>query len=78
MSEKEIGVRISLREEGDWVIAYLAQPGMMDGSYMLGSILTRILEKDDEIYLRWKAIMKDVIARGLEPPAPPHDKSGNG
>jgi hypothetical protein len=89
MAETKIEVRLAIREEGKWVNAYLSEPGTMEGALLLGSILTSILENDDEIFLRWKSIMQDVLARGLEDlgirmtrmeerPAPPHEKAGNG
>lgn len=89
MSEKKsINVRLAIREEGEWVNAYLAHVGTMDGSILIGSILKGIVEKDTRLWEQWKSVMTAALQMGIEEisgmvpemveqAAPPHERAGN-
>ena len=66
MSElKELGVRLAIRREGDFVNAYLARQGTMDDARLLASISHGIAE-NPEFFGRWKALMSDVLADSVK------------
>jgi hypothetical protein len=81
-----IGVRLAIRHEGKFVNAYLARSDSMDDAMLLGSLLTTIA-MNEPIWLRWKALMSDVLASMVEDifgqrpdmpeqQAPEHERSG--
>jgi hypothetical protein len=86
--EKKIPLRLAMRVEGDWWVAYLAQDDTMEGAHRLGSIL--ICAVIDNPYLRNQFIklMQEMITHGMhkafdrtpvwdEPePAPQSERSG--
>ncbi len=85
--KKTIGVRLAIRTEGEWLKAYVAMADTMDDAMLVGSLLKAIAESDDALWLRWKALMSNVMAGavakafGVEPEmtersAPEHERSG--
>jgi hypothetical protein len=84
---KPVTLRLALRCEGDWWVAYLAEQTTMDGAFEIGRILlgavTRPARKQAFQDLMQK-VMTDAIrdrfgvrAIGLEVrPAPEHEKAG--
>jgi hypothetical protein len=58
---KKLGVRLALRVEGDWWVAYLALENTMDGAKRLGSILMGIVENSHERRQAFQSLMQDVM-----------------
>lgn len=83
----EIGMRLAIRREGNWVNAYLAKSETMEDALIIGSIALVIAEQGD-IFLRWKDVMTGAMTIvikefcGQEPEmteraAPEHERSGS-
>lgn len=88
MSElKTLPVRLALRVEGDWWVAYLAQADTMDGAKRMGSILMGIVE-DKKRKQAFMDLMRDAmddaikeltdgaVTHWTERPAPQAERSG--
>jgi hypothetical protein len=79
-------VRLAMRVEGDWWVAYIATSNSMDGAHRLGSILLSIVQDKDrkQAFMDlMKSAMADAIvdAFGQQPtwteePAPEAERSG--
>lgn len=87
MSEmKDIGIRLAIRREGEFVNAYLAQRSTMDGAKLLGSLAVDVAQHV-VIFDAWKSLMSGVMEAAIqtlfkqkpdmrEEPAPEHERSG--
>lgn len=80
-------IRLAIRREGEFVNAYHAASGTMDGAMLVGSIRVSILDAHKDIWEDWKALMSRAYqtvvhdATGCEVemnegPAPEHERSG--
>jgi hypothetical protein len=87
-SMKKIPMRLAMRVEGDWWVAYLAKPDTMDGAEKIGMILMGIARDPErkQVFLDlMKAAMGDAIkdVTGTTPDwneprdAPESERSGN-
>lgn len=86
-TEKTMGLRLAMRVEGDWWVAYAAEPQTMTGAVRLGQIAMSVVA-DPNRKRAFMEIMKsfigDVLAEGgakgvewpEERPAPEHERSG--
>ena len=54
-------LRIALREEGDWWMAYVARPGTMEGALPIASIRMAIVRQSIEHKEAFIELMKDII-----------------
>lgn len=66
MKTKQLPIRLAMRVEGDWWVAYLAQADTMDGAKRLGSILLGIAEKNPEHKRVFMELMTAVLADAIE------------
>jgi hypothetical protein len=85
---KPPALRLALRREGDWWVAYLAEAQTMDGAFEIGRVLFGAVitsyARQREFMALMQAIMTDAIhdrfgvrATGFEiRPAPEHEKAG--
>ncbi len=80
-------VRLALRSEGNWWVAYLAHAGTMEGSHELGRIDLAIVQSAPAHKQAFMDLMSAVVAQGVErisgtrpamqmAPAPEHEKAG--
>ena len=80
-------VRLALRNEGEFVNAYAALGGTMDGAILMGS-LRKTLAADNRVWFRWKSLMTDLFravvkdafgvdVETVEQPAPEHERAGH-
>jgi hypothetical protein len=80
-------IRLALRTEGDWWVAYLAEATTMDGAREVGRILLGAASQGNGIRERWMSLMSDVMRIALEDmgvtvasmderPAPESERSG--
>jgi hypothetical protein len=79
--------RIAMRVEGNWWVAYYAEPTTMDGAIELGRIAMRLVQ-DRARKEAFMAIMRDAISEFMEATvgkrpddfitsgAPEHERSG--
>lgn len=63
---KTMPVRLALRVEGDWWVAYVAQADTMNGAMRLGSILLGIVENSPERKQAFMAFMKDAMSDAIK------------
>lgn len=87
MTDKQSAVRLALRVEGDFWVAYCAQVGTMDGAFELGRIAMRLVQDEDR-KLGFMALMQAgmehliKVAFGVTPEkfeitsAPEHERAG--
>ncbi len=80
-------LRLALRVEGDWWVAYAAEPATMDGAVELGRVHMTLVQKPKR-KTAWMGFMRDCLTdliratTGLTPsgfetrPAPEHEKAG--
>lgn len=61
---KEIGIRLAIRREGEFINAYLAQRNTMDDATLLGSLAIGPAGKPD-IFEAWKKLMTVVVSRAV-------------
>lgn len=89
MAEKltRLPVRLAMRVEGDWWVAYLAQPDTMKGAVEMGRICRGLFE-DEKVKREWQQTLTDWMARAVEEktgqtpemitePAPEPERSGS-
>lgn len=81
-------IRLAMRVEGDWWVAYLAKADTMEGAKRLGSILMGIVENNPERKEAFLSLMKFAMEESIkklfgqtpdweEPhPAPESERSG--
>jgi hypothetical protein len=65
-AKQSIGIRLAIRHEGSVVNAYLAKEADMANAKLLGSIMHSIVERDADLWERWKAVMADAMVRAIE------------
>lgn len=58
-------IRLAMRVEGDWWVAYMAKMDTMDGARRLGSILLGIVERSPERKQAFMALMQDAMADAI-------------
>ena len=66
MKTKPIGIRLAMRREGDFWVAYMAKANSMDGAKQLGSILIGIVEKSPERKQAFMVLMQDVMTEAIK------------
>lgn len=87
MATEKLPVRLALRIEGEWWVAYLAQADTMEGAHRLGSILMGAIRgkperKEAFMDLMQSSVIGDAIEEvyGLEPgwtePQAPAERAG--
>lgn len=59
-------IRLALRVEGDWWVAYLARSDTMEGAHRLGSILMGIVETNKERKKAFMDLMKSALSDAIE------------
>ena len=80
-------IRLALRAEGDWWVAYIATTINMEQRIEIGRINIRAMQEVPDGADRWKLLMTDMLAAqmtgiGLPPlswderPAPESERSG--
>jgi hypothetical protein len=62
----KLPIRLAMRAEGDWWVAYMAQPDTMDGAKRLGSILLGIVERNAEHKQTFMALMQEVMTAAIK------------
>ncbi len=62
---RDIGIRLAIRREGEFVNAYLAQQGTMDGAKLLGSLAVDVAQHV-VIFEAWKQLMSAVMEGAIE------------
>lgn len=83
----DLGIRLAIRREGNYLKAYLARNDTMDGADLLGSLWLSALT-NDEHFERWKSLMSDILADMIEGvfgqkpsmperQAPEHERAGS-
>lgn len=82
-------IRLAIREEGQFVNAYLAQSDNMAGAFLVGSIAVGLLKMEPELFEQFKALMtaamKTLVEVGVggkvlgtfEEPPPEHERAGH-
>jgi len=83
------GVRLAIRDEGEWVVAYLATDGTMEGAIEIARLLKLAAEDDggnkELLFQDWNTALREWTQRmlerllGVEPimveePVPPHER----
>lgn len=83
------GVRLAIRDEGEWVVAYLATDGTMEGAIEIARLFKLAAEEDGGnqglLFQDWKTTLQEWMQRMLgrlleiettiiEKPAPPHER----
>lgn len=63
---KTLPVRLAMRVEGDWWVAYMAQADTMDGAKRLGSILMGIITSSPERKQAFMALMQDAMSGAIK------------
>ncbi len=63
---KTIPIRLAMRVEGDWWVAYMAQAGTMNGAKRLGSILMGIVENNSERKQAFIALMQSAMTDAIK------------
>jgi hypothetical protein len=88
MEEKKIPLRLAMRVEGDWWIAYLAPDDTMEGAYQLGSMRLGAVADNPDLRNQFVKLMQEMITNRMgeafsrtpvwdEPePAPESERSG--
>lgn len=61
-----IPVRLAMRVEGDWWVAYIAKADTMDGAKRLGSILLGIVEQSPACKDAFMALMKVAMGEAIK------------
>ena len=89
MKKDEPPVRLALRQEGDWWVAYLASTGTMKGSLEIGRVLMGIVASNEDNRRAFMDLMSKALSDAIEHefgvrperieerPAPEHEKYGN-
>ena len=88
MADRKMMLRLAFRVEGEWWNAYIAEPGTMEGAYLVGSIRFGTVhgkrKRRDAFMALMKAAFEDAMkSAGLpaaefmeERPAPQHERAG--
>jgi hypothetical protein len=63
---KTMPIRLAMRVEGDWWVAYLAQADKMDGAKRLGSILMGVVENNPDRKKAFMAIMQSAMTDAIK------------
>jgi hypothetical protein len=82
-------MRLAIRQEGQFVNAYVAQATDMAGAFLVGSISLGLLNMRPELFEQFKALMTDALAALIEvgaggkvlatfeEQAPEHERAGH-
>jgi hypothetical protein len=88
MTEKTLTMRLALRVEGDWWVAYIAERATMTGALEIGRIAMGIVAKHPALKASFMALMQASVTTALEDVlgvkpssftvevAPEHERSG--
>ncbi len=88
MSEKGLAIRLCMRVEGDFWVAYVAPPNTMDGAFCAGSISIVYIAHNAERREAFLDMMRDALSETIpemrgktlywnDPvSAPEHEKAG--
>lgn len=83
-------MRVAIRKEGNFINAYAAELGTMEGAHLIGSIARACVEEDPEVFEAFKRCVTLALAAILEgvagievvdfviEPAPEHERAGEG
>ena len=63
---KELPIRLAMRVEGVWWVAYIAQANTMEGAKRIGSILLGIVENNPGRKQAFMDLMKDAISDAIK------------
>ena len=68
MSEtmQEMPIRLAIRTEGTWVVAYHADQDTMEGAQELGRIRRNLLEGSEDGFSLWRQAMQHIYADLVE------------
>lgn len=65
MTNTSTPIRLALREEGNWWVAYVATTDNMAGAIEIGRMHLNALREVPDGVPRWKALMVDILAANL-------------
>lgn len=84
-------LRLAIRSEGDWIVAYLAPLGTMEGAEVVATLRGNLLHGgEDPLFSAWRHHVQELVTpvirevagatpRWGEPePAPEHERAGRG
>jgi hypothetical protein len=85
---KRLPVRLALRQEGSWWVAYLAHADKMEGAHEIGRILLGVVRGNPSYKAAFQQLMTEIMADAIEDivgrrpemqigAAPDNEKSGN-
>ena len=57
----DIKVRIAIREEGDFINAYLAQPGTLKNAVLFASMRRTVAYIDRDVFEKWKRLLTEML-----------------
>lgn len=88
MTEKSIPMRLALRVEGDWWVAYAAMPNTMDDAIELGRVRMAVVGPNENIRDMFKEAMTEFVrlfikekfgvdADMVQSDAPEHERGGH-
>lgn len=63
---KTMPIRLAMRVEGDWWVAYMARADTMDGAKRLGSILMGIVEDNPSRKLAFMDLMQAAMSDAIK------------
>lgn len=63
---KTLPIRLAMRVEGDWWVAYMAQMETMEGAKRLGSILMGIVENNPECKQAFMSLMQSAMSDAIK------------
>ena len=61
----KLPIRLAMRVEGDWWVAYMAQAETMEGAHRLGSILMTIVENNQDREHTFIALMQSAMTDAI-------------
>lgn len=88
MSTERAPFRIAFREEGEFVNAYYALPGTMDGALLIASVKVGALRQTPGAFEDYQALVRKIVAQLCREagvpitdewttgPAPTHERTG--
>jgi hypothetical protein len=64
------GMRVAIRDEGEWIVAYVAHVDSLDDAFELSRIRLNFVEEDGgsegDLFQDWKEALKAYLSRALE------------
>jgi hypothetical protein len=67
---RRFGMRVAIRDEGEWIVAYVAHVDSMDDAFELSRIRLYSVEEDGgsegDLFQDWKEALKAYLSRALE------------